>query len=153
MSYIRSFYIFLLISVSTSSYAGYDNHTTVTRDVTTTHIAHYPVSINRPRWNEFLQYATSKYGLSLGAGVATGVATGAGCSITNKYMPWFISWIIWITIRNKAIDSIEADLKQFNIPHSAALLSNSAWAADWLAYLSMSPYPSNTWLLLSVLCK
>ncbi len=139
--------LFLLAATSQINASGYETHTTTTRDVTTQHVIHHHANnngSNQPRWAEFMKFVGSKYGLSLTAGAATGMLCGAGCRLTNNYMPWFVSWIIWVAIRSKSVEAIQKDLKQFNIPHSDALISNGAWVADWLTYIAFAPEPSKT---------
>ena len=84
-------------------------------------------------------------------GSIVGSAYGASCAyLENKsrwiYSLWPISWIIFLVMKHATLESILRDAKKYKVDCNRTTLYNSAWIADWLAYIYVNegPFPPNT---------
>ena len=87
----------------------------------------------RPKWAKFLK----KYGTSCSIGVVIGAGTGAGSHCLDNHIPFFINWFIWMSIREKSVEVVSADLSRYAIEHDKTIVQNVAWISDWLTYLAL----------------
>lgn len=80
------------------------------------------------------------WGGSIIGGALIGSVCGAGCAYIEDAIDahWLIpiTWFFCRTIRLSIIKSLLQDARKYKINHHRSAVYNSAWLADWVAYLS-----------------
>jgi len=91
------------------------------------------LKINSPSRHNTYDWSTFKT-------IATGATIGASTGLLAQATDWFclpFVWYITFTLRNTIIQSIIDKANANGEIIDGRLLSNSAWASDWLAYLAV----------------
>lgn len=73
---------------------------------------------------------------TLGTGISVGAAAGLFCYAIEKMgCNWFLSWMLGSVGRKTLLNAIAQDLQQRGTSVDEAMLHDSAWVSDWVAYI------------------
>lgn len=92
-----------------------------------TYVLEIKADLNKPRWSGLK---------TLGTGVTVGATAGLFCNAIERMgCPWFLSWILGKVGRRTLLNAITQDLENSGLSVDEAMLHDSAWVSDWVAYL------------------